>query len=446
MFIFSTPFCVFAGGTPSLGISNTFGILSSTYTANGGVTAIDGDLGYITLSGSGTNTVTGTTHSTTDTVYNQAGVDQGVALSALNSQACTFNFTGVLHLGSDTTHGPIGIYPPGVYCSTGSMDIDGGSTINLSGVGTYIFRSGGAFDTSDNSVVAITAGASACDIFFTPDGATTLGANTVFVGSVIPVSQDITVGNLTSWTGRALSFGHTITTDTNSIIVPTCTIVVPPPLPATLHVIKLVVNGSGGTGLGTATSSDFLISIKDASSTNVLGSPMPGVAATGTMYLLSAGVYTASEDLNTLYVRSFSGDCDVNGNIILVAGDNKICTITNTDIPIPPISPVSAIVAPRGNSGHPPDTIVTPALIINTPVVINQTVLPIADVAVITTSTSDIEPVISIESSPGFPTTGLSGNTNFSQIPMFIMVIFIFTTTSLVLYVKKNKAISQRQE
>lgn len=42
-----------AATTPSLGAASIFGILSSTFTRNIGITAITGSLGYTTLSGSG---------------------------------------------------------------------------------------------------------------------------------------------------------------------------------------------------------------------------------------------------------------------------------------------------------------------------------------------------------------------------------------------------------
>ena len=48
-----------AASTPSLGTAGTFGILSSTFTRNVGNTVITGDLGYTTLSGSGTHSISG---------------------------------------------------------------------------------------------------------------------------------------------------------------------------------------------------------------------------------------------------------------------------------------------------------------------------------------------------------------------------------------------------
>ncbi len=100
--------------------------------------------------------------------------------------------------------------------------------------------------------------------------------------------------------------------------------------PAILHVIKLVVHGNGGAEI----SSDFSVHLKSAG-TDVSGSPLAGVIAPGTGYALSAGTYVISEAANAAYSQSFAGDCNSNGSVLLAAGDDKVCTIIDTDIPAP---------------------------------------------------------------------------------------------------------------
>ncbi len=209
-----------AAAPQSLGAANSFSILSSTYTNTSGTTTLNGDLGYTTPPALNP-TVSGTTH-VADSIYNQAGIDQGNALASLNSQACTYNFpSGPIDLATDTTHGPVGVYTPGVYCLTGAANSVVNGTINLTGGGTYIFRMDGALTTGANSIVTLTGGASACDVWWTPIQATTLGANSTFAGSVIDAAG-ITVGTTVTWNGQALAFGGTVTTLDDTITVPTC--------------------------------------------------------------------------------------------------------------------------------------------------------------------------------------------------------------------------------
>ena len=208
-----------AAAPQSLGKANSFVILSSTYSNTSGGTTLNGDLGYTTPPATAP-TLNGTSH-VADSIYNQAGIDQGNALSALNAQPCTFNFApGQIDLASDTTHGAVGVYGPGVYCVKGAASIGGGGTITLTGTGTYIFRMDGALSTSANSVVA-SAGASACDVWWTPAAATTLGANSTFFGTDLDASG-ITIGNTVTWNGQALAFGGTVLTTSDTITGATC--------------------------------------------------------------------------------------------------------------------------------------------------------------------------------------------------------------------------------
>jgi hypothetical protein len=213
---------VIAATTPDLGQTASFGILSSTYTNTVGGTTINGDLGY-TTGPETAPTVNGTTHDS-DGTYTQAGIDQGAALVDLNNQPCDFSYApGAIDLATDvTTPDGVGEFTPGIYCIDGAASIGGGGTITLTGAGTYVFRMTGALNTTAGSVVTLAGGASACDVFWTPGAATTLGANSTFIGTDIDASG-ITIGSTVTWTGRALAFGGTVSTTTDTISVPTCT-------------------------------------------------------------------------------------------------------------------------------------------------------------------------------------------------------------------------------
>ena len=51
----------------------------------------------------------------------------------------------------------------------------------------------------------------------------------------------------------------------------------------------------------------------------------------GTPKTVDPGTYTVSETANSSYITTFSGDCDLSGNITLTLGDAKICSITNEE-------------------------------------------------------------------------------------------------------------------
>lgn len=320
-----SPVVVLAASTPTLGTASTYGIVSGTWTnsLNAGLeTAINGNVCYTTPPDTAPISINGITV----TPLSQAvvpcinGAAQSTALANLNSQACT-------SLGANVVLS--GTYTPGCYSSSGTMDIALSTTVTLDGPGTYIFRSGGALTTGANSSVVLINGASASDVFWTPTGLASIGANSAtsptptFVGNIIADalgSTGVTLGHFAHLLGRVLAFGHTVTTDSNTITVPT-----------TLRVVKTVINTSGGTSV----SSDFTIHVKSAG-VDVSGSPQFGAVTPGTAYSLSAGTYVVSENVNSSYTAIFSGDCNSSGSVTLVLGDNKTCTITNTDTPPPP--------------------------------------------------------------------------------------------------------------
>jgi hypothetical protein len=95
----------------------------------------------------------------------------------------------------------------------------------------------------------------------------------------------------------------------------------------TITVIKKVT----GSGMNVASSSAFMLHLKNAStSAEISGSPQMG-SATGTKYMnLPAGSYMVSETGGpTGYTASWSGDCDSTGMIMLTGSSSKTCTVTN---------------------------------------------------------------------------------------------------------------------
>lgn len=212
-----------AATTPGLGMATTYGVLSNTYTNTVIGTTINGDVGFTTgpaVAPAGTHTNYGS-----GAPYATAGSDQNAALVALSAQPCDFVFGSATDL--SLLSQPLS---PGVYCINGATSIGTGG-ITLTAGGTYIFRTVGALTSVANATVNL-GGASACDVFWTPTAATTLGANTNFAGTIIG-DAGITLGANTIWNGRALAFGGTITTATDTITVPVCLVPVLPPAPLT---------------------------------------------------------------------------------------------------------------------------------------------------------------------------------------------------------------------
>jgi hypothetical protein len=212
---------------PNLGTTAPYGVVSSTFTNSNTSpqTIINGNVCFTTGPVTPPLSIVGTTSSP---CLPAVGLDQGTALATLNGQPCTSLGAGAIALdGVIIGANPPGTIPPGCYSSGGAMNVTATTTVTLNGPGIYIFRPGGALNTGANSRVLLAGGACASDIYWAPVGATTIGANAAlsptptFVGNILDAAG-ITFGQFAHLSGRALAFGGTVTTDANTISVPSC--------------------------------------------------------------------------------------------------------------------------------------------------------------------------------------------------------------------------------
>jgi len=204
---------------PDLGSTDSFAIVSGTFSNSTAGTVVDGDVCFST-GPSASPTINGATQTPCP---DQAGIDQNAARAELDAQSCTSIGAAVALDTISIGGGTPGVFPPGCYSSTGAMSITTGGTLTLSGDGVFIFRPGGALDPAANSSVVTSDGACSDNVFWTPAGGTTIGADAAFVGTVFrgtAAGLSITLGDSASLQGRALAFGSTVTTANNAIAVP----------------------------------------------------------------------------------------------------------------------------------------------------------------------------------------------------------------------------------
>lgn len=210
---------VSAQTAPDLGSTGTYAIVSGTFSNTTAGTAIVGDVCYTTPPA----IVPAIDGAVVVPCAELAGTDQDAALADLNSQACTSLGAAIALDAVSIGGGPLGVFPPGCYSSTGAMSITTGTTVSLSGIGVHIFRPGGALDPAANSQVVVANGACENNVFWAPVGGTTVGANADFVGNIFRGTADglsITLGDSSTLIGRALAYGSTVTTANALITVP----------------------------------------------------------------------------------------------------------------------------------------------------------------------------------------------------------------------------------
>ncbi|ELX12594.1 hypothetical protein Jab_1c12090 [Janthinobacterium sp. HH01] len=181
-----------------LGGAASFAVLAGTSLTNnaGGTTLITGDVGSPSQTTDPT-LAAGYTNYKSGAILSGALADLQTAISNANGRSCDVSFAGGVDLGGQT-------FAPGVYCYAGAINITG--TVTLSGPGVYIFRTALTLNSTANSIVALSNGATAANVNWLPVGPTTLGANSVFKGTILGQSAAITVGdNTTLLNGRVLT-------------------------------------------------------------------------------------------------------------------------------------------------------------------------------------------------------------------------------------------------
>lgn len=118
----------------------------------------------------------------------------------------TFSYpVGAVDLATDVNSPDgIGVFKTGVYKITGACNI-GAAGITLTGLGTFVFIVTGALNSTAASVINLTNGATADNVFFVSGGIVTLAAGTTFVGTVLSGPNAITTGANFNLSGRLIS-------------------------------------------------------------------------------------------------------------------------------------------------------------------------------------------------------------------------------------------------
>ena len=198
--------------TVALGAASTFGVLAGTLLTNnaGGTTLVTGDIGAPAQAVDPVQPIGYTNYKSGFFLASAFSALQAAVIDA-NGRPCDITFGAAIDLGGSTL-------APGVYCYGGAISITG--TLTLSGTGLYIFRSPGALTTAAASQIALAAGASGDNVFFVPAGATVIGANSVFKGTVLTGAGAITVGDGTTVLPGRMLTGAAVTLHNNLITAP----------------------------------------------------------------------------------------------------------------------------------------------------------------------------------------------------------------------------------
>jgi LPXTG-motif cell wall-anchored protein len=199
-----------------LGTAASFAVLAGTTVTNTGPSVISGDVGL----SPGTAVVgfppgivnNGTIHAT-DAAAAQAQADVTTAYNDAAGRSSTATVTA--DLGGQTL--VAGVYTGPTLGLTGTVTLDAQGDPNA----VFIFQAASTLITASSSVVALTNGADACNVFWQVGSSATLGTNSAFVGTVLALTSIAATTGATI-NGRLLARNAEVTLDSNTITNSAC--------------------------------------------------------------------------------------------------------------------------------------------------------------------------------------------------------------------------------
>ena len=207
---------VLAAQSPvGLGTAGAYAVLAGTTITNTGPTTITGDVGLSPGSavvGFASVTLSGTQH-----------VADAAALQAKNDLATAY--------ADAAARTPVTVVPTELGGRTLTAGVYGSPTLGLTGTLTldaagdssavFIFQAGSTLITAPASVVALTNGASACNVYWQVGSSATLDTTTSFKGHILALTS-IALKTGATLQGSALARNGAVTLDTNVITDAAC--------------------------------------------------------------------------------------------------------------------------------------------------------------------------------------------------------------------------------
>ncbi|WP_199243472.1 ice-binding family protein [Hymenobacter sedentarius] len=244
---------------PALGVTSTFAVFTAVGRLdNSGATVVTGDVGtgstpVTGFGGAPAGTVIGGAvyvgnSGTGDAYATQAATDVAVAYGQMSAITCADNSLTVLG-------GPVGapqVLTPNVYCLGAATTLAGDLVLDAQNNpnALFIIKLNGALTTGDLSHVKLINGASAANVYWQVEGAVTLGANSVFRGTLLAHGA-ISFHTGATLYGRALTTAGAIDMVTNTVAIQD----INAPLPVTLTSF-MVANQNGHALIKWATASE----------------------------------------------------------------------------------------------------------------------------------------------------------------------------------------------
>jgi hypothetical protein len=196
---------------------DSFAVLGGTTVTSIGSTVLHGDLGVSPgTSITGFSSIDGGPGNVTGAIDN----NDTTAINAHSAAVTEYNTLNGLEFNQDLTGKELGVVVvtlgQGVYHFDTTAQLTGTLTLTGDSNARFVFQIGSTLGTADHSIIVLSGGVQAGNVFWQVGSAATLGANTTFNGSIF-ANTSITMGNQTSMTGIAFANTGAVSLNDNDI-------------------------------------------------------------------------------------------------------------------------------------------------------------------------------------------------------------------------------------
>jgi type VI secretion system secreted protein VgrG len=335
------------------GSESTYGVLAGSAVTNTGVSTISGSAGSNVGVSTGTSIDAGISIGTGVLHSNDAA-----AIAAKVAFTNTYNvLAGATGTSVAQQLGGLTLLA-GVHTAASSLLITGTLTLDAQNDANAVFIIQAPASTlttaAGNSVVALSNGAQACNVYWQIGSSATLGTGTTFVGHIY-ANTSITATTGATIRGQLLAGSGAVTLDTNTIINDNCATVTPP-----------VIYSGGGYTAPAPVQSSSIASINSAvcsvtsgyvaTLTGVFPTPVANIAVNGNNIASDRWTQTATTvavQIPPTDTKSFTIDV-YNGLTPMLASQTFLCTEA---VVVPVVVPTEIpVVTPTETGGELPKT------------------------------------------------------------------------------------------
>jgi LPXTG-motif cell wall-anchored protein len=310
-----------------LGVASSFGVLGAATITNTGPTVISGTAGS-EIGVSGGSAITGFPPGTAGVVHSNDATAATALAAAVTAAGVASSEPSIAHTLVPGESLSPGAYALGTLTSlTGTLTLNGGGDPNA----VFVFTTTSSLTTASSSVVTLTNGTQACNVFWEVGSSATLGTNSTFVGHVVALAS-ITATTGASVQGSLFARTGAVTLDSNVITNDNCA---PVPVPVA---VSAPVQGSSISSVTPATC------VTSGPTTVTLNGSFPAaitnITINGTILPANSWVQTSSAIVITSPIKTTSAAIIqlYNGDVPLLAVQSFICEPTTAvDTTITPV-------------------------------------------------------------------------------------------------------------